>query len=42
MVEVIRWRLNARRPADSITLLRNYYRFTPDLDTIWPEEGLFG
>jgi DNA modification methylase len=42
MVEVIRWRLNARRPADRITLLRNYYRFTPDLDTIWPDEGLFG
>jgi len=42
MVEVIRWRLNARRPADSIAPFRHYYRFTADLDTIWPDEGLFG
>ena len=35
MVDVIRWRLNERRPADSIALLRHYYRFTPNLDSIW-------
>ncbi len=36
MVEVIHWRLGARRPADSIASLRHYYRFTSDLDAVWP------
>ncbi len=36
MVEVIRWRLAAKRPADSIAPYRYYYRFTPHLDAIWP------
>jgi hypothetical protein len=39
MVEVIRWRLNARRPADSIAPFRHYYRFTPNLDAIWPADA---
>ncbi len=36
MVEVIRWRLAVKRPADSIAPYRTYYRFTPHLDAIWP------
>jgi DNA modification methylase len=39
MVEVARWRLSERRPADSIAPLRCYYRFTPNLNTIWPEDA---
>lgn len=35
-VEMIRQRLVSRRPADAVLPLRSYYRFTPDLDTIWP------
>ncbi len=38
MVDVIRWRLNERRQADSIVPLRHYYRFTPNLDAIWPAD----
>lgn len=38
-VEMIRWRLEVQRPADSIDKWRHYYRFTPNLDEIWPAEG---
>jgi DNA modification methylase len=39
-VEVIRRRLSMRRRTDDILKYRSYYRFTPDLDKIWPVEGL--
>jgi len=35
-VELIRWRLEAQRETDSIARWRHYYRFTPELDAIWP------
>lgn len=35
-VELIRWRLASQREADSIARWRHYYRFTPELDAIWP------
>ncbi len=38
MVQVIGWRLRVRRPADSIAPLRKYYRFTANLNAIWPPE----
>ena len=34
-VEMIHWRLQEKREADSILPLRHYYRFTPNLDEIW-------
>jgi len=37
-VEVIKKRLRTIRPADDISKYRSYYRFTPDLDKIWPVE----
>jgi DNA modification methylase len=36
-VEMIRWRLQEKREADSILPLRHYYRFTPNLDEIWKD-----
>jgi site-specific DNA-methyltransferase (adenine-specific) len=36
---LIRERLGALREADSVTPLRHYYRHTPDLAEIWPEES---
>jgi len=41
-VEVIKKRLQHIREADNILRYRNYYRFTPNLDKIWPIEGLKG
>jgi len=35
-VKLIKWRLNAMREADNVLKYRNYYRFTPNLDKIWP------
>jgi site-specific DNA-methyltransferase (adenine-specific) len=35
-VSLIQNRLNAHRKADSVELLRGYYRFTPGLENIWP------
>lgn len=40
MTEVIRWRLRVRRPADSIAPYRHYYRFTPNLESIWSSNAL--
>lgn len=37
-VEVIRTRLQARRSADSILRWYPYYRFTPNLESIWQVE----
>ncbi len=37
-VQLIRERLEARREADSVLPWRHYYRFTPELDTIWSLE----
>jgi site-specific DNA-methyltransferase (adenine-specific) len=34
-IAMIKWRLAARREADSVLPLRSYYRFTPNLDEIW-------
>lgn len=39
-VAMIRWRLDVQRPADSVDRWRHYYRFTPNLETIWPAEGV--
>ncbi|MDF2955705.1 MAG: DNA modification methylase [Candidatus Alkanophagales archaeon MCA70_species_2] len=39
-VEVIKRRLKSIRPADNILRYRNYYRFTPNLDEIWPISDL--
>jgi len=39
-VEVIKRRLKSIRPADNILKYRNYYRFTPNLDEIWPISDL--
>lgn len=33
----IQWRLAAQREADSITALKHYYRFTPNLEQVWGE-----
>lgn len=33
-------RLVARREADSVMKLRDYYRYTPSLDSIWPREQI--
>ncbi len=38
-VEVIRRRLETQREADSIERWRRYYRFTPDLESIWPAQS---
>lgn len=35
-VKAIRWRIEARRKCDSILPLREYHRFTKELDAIWP------
>jgi site-specific DNA-methyltransferase (adenine-specific) len=35
-VQMIRWRLEVQRAADSIQRWRHYYRFTPNLEEIWP------
>jgi len=37
-IKIIRMRLKTIRPADSIMQYRNYYRFTQNLDEIWPVE----
>ncbi len=37
-IEIIRMRLESLRPADNIMRYCNYYRFTPNLTTIWPVE----
>ncbi len=34
-VKLIRERLEKRREADSVAPLRDYYRFTPEIDSIW-------
>ncbi len=39
-VELIRWRLRVKRSADSVQPLRHYYRFTPNLEAIWPTGSL--
>jgi len=39
-VQMIRWRLEVQRPADSILRWRHYYRFTPNLEEIWPSDGI--
>lgn len=36
--ELIRERLCQKRSADSITRIREYYRFTDNLDAVWPAE----
>lgn len=38
-VACVRWRLEAWREADSIAPLRHYYRFTPNLESIWGQDG---
>ena len=38
-VEIIRGRLAEQRAADSVQRWRHYYRFTPDLETVWPTEA---
>jgi DNA modification methylase len=35
-VKIIRSRLESSRPADDVSKHYNYYRFTPNLDNIWP------
>ena len=35
-VKLVRWRLRAMRKADNVLKYREYYRFTPNLDEIWP------
>lgn len=40
MVELIFWRLQVHRSADSIAPYRYYYRFTPNLDSIWPTDAI--
>jgi DNA modification methylase len=37
-ISKIIWRLESQRPADSVNKWRYYYRFTPNLDEIWPVE----
>lgn len=39
-VQMIRRRLEVQRPADSIERWRHYYRFTPNLEEIWPVDGI--
>jgi len=39
-IDIINKRLKPIRDADDISKYRNYYRFTPNLDEIWPIEGL--
>ncbi|MBS7633292.1 site-specific DNA-methyltransferase [Candidatus Bathyarchaeota archaeon] len=39
-VDVANKRLKSIRAADDISKYRNYYRFTSNLDEIWPVEGL--
>jgi len=39
-VQMIRRRLEVQRPADSILRWRHYYRFTPNLEEIWPSDGI--
>lgn len=39
-VKIIRARLKSIRPADNILQFYNYYRFTPDLNDIWPAEKI--
>lgn len=38
-IELIKSRLTGIRQADDIAQYRKYYRFTPNLDGIWPIEG---
>jgi len=35
-VKLVRWRLRTMREADNVLKYREYYRFTPNLDEIWP------
>ena len=35
-VHVIKKRLEMHRDADNVFKFRDYYRFTPNLDSIWP------
>jgi len=37
-VKVIRMRLKSIRPADNVLQYYNYYRFTPNLNEIWPAQ----
>lgn len=37
-VKVIKERLESPRPADNVLQYRDYYRFTPNLDEVWPIE----
>lgn len=39
-VEVIKKRISSIRNADNVLKYRKYYRFTPNLDEIWPVEKL--
>lgn len=41
-IECIHWRLNAQRSADSVLPLKYYYRFTPELSSIWGKAGMQG
>ena len=42
-VQIIKKRLASLRPTDSVLHYRNYYRFTSNLDEIWPvEKALIG
>ncbi len=38
--EVIKKRLETASSADSVLKRRSYYRFTPELDEVWPTDGL--
>jgi len=38
-VQIIRARLEEPREVDSLAKLRDYYRFTPDLEALWPSGG---
>lgn len=38
-VACIRWRLETLREADSVTPLKHYYRFTPNLEAVWGEDA---
>jgi len=39
-VEIIEKRLKSLRPADNVVKYRHYYRFTPNLEEIWPSATL--
>jgi len=37
-VNIIKWRLKSLRPSDNILRYYDYYKFTPDLVKIWPQD----